>query len=103
MITERVTFRAKYGRGDELIALMKGSPEQMPMEGVVGTRLYTDFTGAMFTVAMEFDYEDLDSYAAATKAGMAQYGNPEFENWFKQTVELTEGGEKQLFNSEKLM
>lgn len=103
MITERISFQAKYGKGDELITLMKGSMDTMPMTGVVGARLYTDFTGRMFTVAMEFDYEDLDSYAAATKAGMAEYGNPEFEQWFQKSVALTEGGEKQIFNSEKLM
>ena len=103
MITERISFQAKYGHGDELVALMKSSMDTMPMDGVTAARLYTDFTGAMFTVAMEMDYADLDAYTASTKAAMAEYGNPSFEEWFKKSVAITERGEKQLFNSEKLM
>ena len=102
MITERLTFQAKYGHGDELVELMKSSMDMMPSDDVSSMRLYTDFTGKMFTVAMEFDYADLNAYARANQGQEAEYANPSFQEWFAKMVAVTDGGEKQLFNSEKL-
>lgn len=102
MFTERITFRAKYGQGDALVALLK---EQQTREGsgagVRGARLYTDATGPMFTVAFEMDYDDLAAYAAADQAAM--YAEPAFQEWFGRMVTVTEVGERQLFNMEKLL
>ena len=102
MITERLTFRAKYGQGDQLVALMKESVNIMPMEGVQGLRVYTDHTGPMFTVAVEFDHADINAYAQQSSGDSAEYSRPEFQQWFARMVEVTESGERQLFNSEKL-
>ena len=98
MIVERLTFRAKYGHGDELVALMKQAPggSTGPMTG----RLYTDLTGPMFTVQMEIEYPDLAGYAAANANLEQDYGTPEFQQWFAKMVAVTERGERQLFNVE---
>jgi hypothetical protein len=100
MITERLTFQAKYGKGDDLVALFKESMTSMT-EGATGIRCYTDATGTMFTVAIEIDYPDLAAWQAANGPGM--YDDPEFETWFGRMVEVTERGERQLFNSETLL
>lgn len=102
MITERLTFRAKYGQGDQLVALMKESFKIMPMEGAQGVRIYTDHTGPMFTVAVEFDHADIVAYAAQSSGDSAEYSRSEFQQWFAKMVECTESGERQLFNCEKL-
>ena len=103
MITERLTFRAKYGQGDALVQLMKDSMQLMPMPaGAQGARLYTDRTGPMFTVVVEFDHADLQSYASSGMAEGADYATKEFQDWFSKMVAVTEVGERQLLNMEKL-
>jgi|SRR5690349_5124302 hypothetical protein len=102
MITERLTFRAKYGHGDELVALMKESFNIMPVEQVLGARIYTDHTGPMFTVAMEVDHTDLQAYAGSSMGDGADYARADFQEWFAKMVAVTESGERQLFNSESL-
>lgn len=102
MITERLTFQAKYGQGDTLVALMKEVPGGLT-EGVAGQRVYTDFTGTMFTVAVEIDYADLDAYARSTRQQESEYADPTFGEWFGRMTAVTERGERQLWNSEKVM
>lgn len=103
MITERLTFRAKYGQGDKLVQLLKENLEAMPMPASVqGIRLYTDATGPMFTVAFEIDHPDIQTFAANTAEQEADYASKAFQDWFAKMVECTEHGERQLFNSEKL-
>ena len=102
MITERLTFRAKYGEGDALVALMKESFDIMPVADILGARIYTDHTGPMFTVAMEIDHADIAAYAKSSMTDSADFGTPEFQKFFAKMVAVTEGGERQLFNSEKV-
>lgn len=103
MITERLTFRAKYGQGDALVALLKENLATMPPPAdVQGIRLYTDRTGAMFTVAFEVDHPDLRAYATNSVTEGSDFGTKEFQDWFAKMVDCTEAGERQLFNSEKI-
>ena len=103
MITERLTFRAKYGQGDALVALLKENLKSMPMPASVeGIRIYTDATGPMFTVAFEVDHPDLKTFAANTAEQESEYGRKDFQEWFAKMVECTEAGERQLFNCEKM-
>ncbi len=103
MITERLTFRAKYGQSDALVALMKEANTVMPTDTILAGRVYTDFTGTMFTCAVEFDYEDLNAWAKASQGDSAQYGSPEFQAWFGKMVACTETGDRQIWNSEKFI
>jgi hypothetical protein len=104
LITERLSFRAKYGQGDALVALMKENLKAMPPSAsVVSARLYTDFTGPMFSVVLEIDHADLNAYAANTQQETQDFGSQEFQAWFAKMIECTEAGERQLFNSEKVV
>ncbi len=102
MIVERLNFRAKYGRGDELVALMTSYATDVgPKIGVDGAslkRIYTDLTGSMFTVQAEIEYADLAAYAASSGGDSQQYGSSVFQQWFAKMVECTELGERQLLN-----
>lgn len=100
MIVERITFQAKYGHGDELVALLKDGPPGMG-ESSRG-RLYTDLTGRMFTVQFEFEYPDLAAFAAGDTEQRQAFGTPEFEKWFARMVAVTDNGERQLFNVETI-
>jgi hypothetical protein len=103
MITERISFRAGYGKGDDLVALFKEQANGLfAAPEVLGARLYTDFTGPMFSVIVETDFADLDAYTAFTRRDMAEYGTSEFQQWFARMMAVTDGGERQLLNAEKL-
>lgn len=106
MIVERLSFRAKYGRGDELVALMKAfTTDVAPAIGAGAAamkRIYTDHTGTMFTVQAEIEYADLKAYTDATLSETAQYGSAAFQQWFKKMMDCTERGERQLLNLEVL-
>lgn len=103
MFTERMTFHAKYGHGDELVALFKEMyPKLSAQQGSSGARLYTDATGPMFSVIMESDFNDVTGYAASVKANAALFADPEFQAWFGRMEKVTDGGETQLFNMERL-
>ena len=99
MLTERLTFKAKYGHGDELVALIRESFAEMGMMGATSARIYTDRTGTMFTVVMEADYANLAAYATAT-GGDEAFSDAKFQEWFARMVAVTEGGERQLLNME---
>jgi hypothetical protein len=104
MLTERLTFRAKYGHGDELATLFREFfARQGAQSGMIGARLYTDATGPMFTVVAEADFADMAAYAAFFAQDASMYADPEFQAWFGRMEAATEVGDRQLFNSEKLL
>lgn len=100
MIVERLTFQAKYGHGDELVALMKDAPAGAG--SAVKGRIYTDLTGAMFTVQFEMEYADMAALAAADEAQRSDYGKSDFQQWFGKMVAVTEKGERQFLNVETI-
>jgi hypothetical protein len=102
VITERLTFQAKYGHGDELVALFKESMATFQSMGATGGRLYTDLTGTMFTVITELDYPSMDEWARIWGASNAEYGSSEFQEWFARMMAVTERGDRQLLNMEQL-
>src|SRR5688572_25063624 len=89
MITERLTFQAKYGQGDTLVDLFKGSADRFKAMGVTSGRLYTDQTGTMFTVITELDYPSLEEWARLSGASSAEYGTTEFQEWFGRMMAVT--------------
>ena len=102
MITERLSFRAKYGHGDVLAQLFKESFDQFITADVLGARIYTDVTGPMFTVVAESDFADLAAYSRYGDASNEMYANPDFGTWFAKMMACTETGDRQLFNSERV-
>lgn len=102
MITERLTFEAKYGHGDELAQLFREWVGSHKDEMGGGGRIYTDVTGAMFRVILEADFEDMEAYARFLKAESGQFGTAEFAAWFKKMEAVTKHGERELLNMERV-
>lgn len=103
MLTERMTFQAKYGHGDELVALFKEFfATQTADSGILGARIYTDATGPMFTVVVESDFADMSAQAAFEAKSREMYGQADFQEWFGRMMQVTERGERQLLNMERL-
>lgn len=92
MIIVRGVFRAKYGKGDELVQLIKESNNIWPNEP--SHRLMTDLSGQFFTVVTEAEYESLSAW----EADIQKYFNDErFAAWFERMVQLVESGSREFF------
>ena len=92
MLLVRQVFQAKYGRGDELVALFKEAQEQMRTSGTGAEgddrswRLLTDASGPFFTVVTEFEVENFAAWERWFEQTLAQR---EMGEWFGRMVELS--------------
>ncbi len=101
MLLVRQVFQAKYGRGDELVALFKEARER----GRLGAnadqtndrswRLLTDASGPFFTVVTEFEVESFAAWEQWFKQTMAQ---PDMGEWFGRMVDVVESGSREFYN-----
>ena len=91
MILVRDVFQAKYGRGDELVALFKAFPIEMPNK----FRILTDASGPFFTVVTELVVESLAEYERGL---LQEFGNPAFGPWFERMVPLVESGRREFYH-----
>lgn len=91
MILVRDVFQAKYGRGDDLVALFKAFPKDIPYK----FRILTDASGAFFTVVTEIVVENFAEYERLLSV---EFGSPEFAPWFEKMVPLVETGRREFYN-----
>ena len=94
MIIERDVFQAKFGRGDELVEVLKDSRPMWDKRGL-SHRILTDFTGEFFTVVLELECPD---QVPLRIAHQAMFDKEESGEWFQRTVDLTRSGSRQLLN-----
>jgi hypothetical protein len=104
MLVERLTFQAKYGHTDDLVALMK---EQVPAmreqaAGAGAQRIYTDATGPMFTVQFETEFATWDDYARFNVSDNETFSTREFQAWFARMMTMVDRGDRQILNVETL-
>ena len=97
MILVRDVFQAKYGRGDELVALFKEINEQLGEAAGGQRKLLTDLSGPFFTIVTELEAESIDAYFAATRAG---FSRPEFGQMFSRMQEMVESGRREFYTIE---
>jgi hypothetical protein len=93
MILVRDVFQAKYGRGDELVALIEELGEQMEPS----YRILTDLSGPYFTVVLESEAESMAQFEEWIAA---QFDDPDFGEWFERMVPLVESGRREFYNIE---
>ncbi|HKS90812.1 MAG TPA: hypothetical protein VJQ83_02700 [Tepidiformaceae bacterium] len=98
MLIERLTFSAKYGKGDALLDAIREFQRLFGAQVGVPSRVVTDRTGKMFTVAWDMEYADLQAWAAAMTTERAMFGTPEFAKWFASMEPLIESGDRQLLD-----
>ena len=99
MLVVRDVFQAKYGRGDELVALFKeiaGHWEQShhPIS-LHGFRILTDASGPFFTVVTELEVE---GFAVWPQFMAAEFALPQFADWFSRMMPLVESGRREFYN-----
>ena len=99
MLLVRDVFQAKYGRGDELVALFGEIAEhwrhgQHSIE-LHGNRTLTDASGPFFTVVTEIEVAD---FAAWQQFIAEEFAMPEFGDWFARMMPLVESGRREFYN-----
>jgi hypothetical protein len=97
MIVARQVFQAKYGRGDELVALFKEFNQRMREEGgqMPNFRILTDLSGAFFTVISEVEVESLAAWEGTFREAMSR---PWMGEWFGRMQGLVESGSREFYN-----
>lgn len=95
MIMVRDIFQAKYGRGDEVVQLMRELYDASG--GSFTVRLMTDLSGPMFTIVTEMEIESIDEFQHTLREG---FSNPEFGPMFTRMMELVESGRREFYTIE---
>ncbi len=97
MLLARQVFQAKYGRGDELVALLKELQQRVPSNR--SPRLLTDASGRFFTVVWEYEVESFSEWEQTFRESMEQLmAQPEMRDWFSRTMEVVESGSREFYN-----
>ena len=97
MLVARQVFRAKYGRGDELVALFKELNTRLQEAGGTGPRfrILTDVSGPFFTVVTEVEVESLAAWEGRFHESMDR---PWMGEWFGRMMPLVESGRREFYN-----
>jgi hypothetical protein len=96
MLVARQVFQARYGRGDELVALFQEFNTRMRDAGELSPqfRILTDVTGPFFTVVTEVEVESLAAWEGGFQAAMNQ---PWMGEWFGRMQPLVESGRREFY------
>ena len=98
MLVERTVFQAKYGRGDELVALYQELNRRMHDEPggeqAPRVRILTDATGRFFTVVTELEVENFATWERISGEAMKL---PWMGEWFSRMVPLVESANREFF------
>ena len=99
MLVARQVFQAKYGRGDELVALFQELNARMQETGETVPfprwRILTDASGPFFTVVTEVEVESFAVWEQSFRQGMDQ---PWMGEWFSRMMPLVESGSREFYN-----
>ncbi len=95
MIVVRDVFQAKFGKGNELVALFKEGRQKFP--NVYGDRVLTDASGSFYTVNVETDAVSLAEWE---KRIANVFASPEFGQWFARMQPLVDSGRREFYNLE---
>lgn len=95
MIVVRSVFKAKYGKGGELVALFKEAMSSWGSE--LNYRILTDLSGSFFTVVTE---EEVESFEAWQKRRDDIFSHAEFADWFARMEKLVQSGSREFYSIE---
>ncbi|MEW5959645.1 MAG: hypothetical protein AB1801_18120 [Chloroflexota bacterium] len=96
MIIIRDVFQAKYGKGGDLVALIKEARATWLAAYATG-RILTDASGQFFTVVTETEVESLADWE---QRAAEVFARPEFGDWFSRMTALVESGRREFYHLE---
>jgi hypothetical protein len=97
MLVVRQVFRAKYGRGDELVALFQEFNARTREAGETAPRfrILTDASGPFFTVVTEVEVESFAAWEGSFRASMDR---PWMGEWFGRMMPIVDSGSREFYN-----
>jgi hypothetical protein len=95
MILVRSVFKAKYGKGADLVALFKEAMSSWGSE--LNYRILTDMSGPFFTVVTE---EEVESFEAWQERRDRIFSHAEFPGWFAKMEKLVGSGSREFYTIE---
>ena len=96
MLVARQVFQAKYGHGDDLVALFKEFNTRMQESGGKPRfRILTDASGPFFTVVTEVEVESFSTWENDFRE---QMGQPWMGEWFSRMQPLVDSGSREFYN-----
>ena len=93
MIVVRNTFRVKFGRMKDALALMKENLSRVP-SSAARTRLLTDVTGDFYTLVLEMEYEDMAQGERDAREAMRA---PGWGETYQKFAALVDSGRREIF------
>jgi hypothetical protein len=95
MLLVREVFHARYGRGDELVALFKEMAQHMPSDP--SARLMVDASGRFFTIVLESTVESFAAWEASFAEMMSGEMPPGVQALMDRSNELIESGSREFY------
>ena len=96
MIIVRNTFRLKFGKAREALAVMKESVAiQKRLGAELSPRLLTDLTGTFYTLVVELTLPNLAALEATLPKVM---GDKDWQANYQKMLPLVESGEREIFS-----
>ena len=95
MIVIRDVFQAQYGKGGDLVNLLKQAQNQWP--DLYAYRILTDMSGTFFSVVTETEAESLGEWERRIAEVFSQ---PDFGKWFAKMTPLVSSGRREFYNVE---
>lgn len=97
MILIRDVFHCKFGRGDEMIAVLRQIFDRNagPDGPVKSARILTDAGGTFFTVTSELVMESIDAHQNLLKQS---FETNEFAEGFARMMEVVDSGHREYLN-----
>ena len=93
MIVVRDVYQARYGKGDELVALFKEAQATWA-KSLVQLRVLTDASGPFFTIVTE---QEVESFAEWEQLLPKVLANSGFGDWFDRTESIVESGRREFY------
>jgi hypothetical protein len=94
MIVVRNSFRVKFGRMKDVLALMKESEQAMKAMSQRPHRLLTDVSGEFYTLVLEEEYNNLADFE---KVGAEMMKAPGWKDWYQKFGALIESGRRDIY------
>ena len=97
MFLIRDVFQAKPGKAKALAGKFKDSIPHMKKEGIGGMQVMTDYVGNYWTVVIQIEVENLDTYLSQMRTATSK---PEMQKIMEGYMELVEGGHREIYKIE---
>jgi len=93
----RDVFQAKPGKAKELVSKFKQTNQLMTSVGYNNTRIMTDFIADYWTVVLQIEVEDLDTYMKQIRTFTSQ---PDVAEIMKGYMDLVYRGKREIYKIE---